>query len=425
MRGTIRVAGLGKRYRLAGEHRSGSILAKLRFVLQRSPAEFVWGLRNVTFSVAPGRAVGVIGRNGAGKSSLLRLIGGVGKPDEGTIELHGRMGAVLDIGAGLTDDLTGRENLMLAGLISGMSRADVRQRAERIVSFAELEDVIDHPLRTYSTGMKMRLAFSVAIHVDPDILLIDEVLAVGDAAFQRKCLARIGEIKGSGCTIFFVSHDASLVRSLCDDVLYLRKGEVVAFGQTQEVMAIYDAFSQEGAREHEGCTPDTALSDGHVLQAGFNRFGSFEAEIRNVRLLDPEGRPVRGMLSGSGLVVEFEYHAEVPVGEVIASVTIKHPDGNSCFDTNTSLAGITLTTARPGKLRLAIDRLDLASGEYVVIVALYEPDWAYAYDYHANVYPLTIIGQGTSTEVLDPPLSWETADPPPRAETNSAAVALR
>ena len=410
MHGSITVANLGKSYRVARSDKHAPLWTILRQGWQRRRPEFVWGLRNVSFTVEPGRTVGVVGRNGAGKSSLLRLIGGVGKPDEGSLEVHGRTGAVLEVGAGLTDDMTGRENLMLVGLIAGMTRAEVREREDRIIAFAELEDAIDNPLRTYSTGMKMRLAFSVAIHVDPDILLVDEVLAVGDAAFQRKCLTRIEEIKRSGCTIFFVSHDAAMVRALCDDALYLRAGEVVAFGPAHEVMAMYEAYSREGTTPQGREAGDETLPNGLVLRAGLNRIGSFEAVIRNVRLMTLDGTPASTLLSGAGLVVEFDYDAQEPLGQAIAAVRLQRSDGTILLDVNTDLAGRNVSTDRPGKVRLVIDRLDLEDGEYTLDVGLYAADWSYSYDYHAGVYHLAIIGRGTSNALLDPPIDWQVSD---------------
>ena len=225
MRGAILVERLGKRFprRDSGESRR-----------KAAASGYFWGLSGIDLCIPAGRSVGVVGKNGAGKSTLLRLIGGVGTPDTGRVAAAGRIGAILDLGVGLSDDLTGRENAYVAGVIAGMTRAEVRSRFDAIVSFAELEEFIDSPLRTYSSGMRMRLAFSVAVHIDPDILLVDEALAVGDIAFQRKCLTRIAEIKGSGCTIVMVSHDMDHLRTLSDDVLYLAGGRAVAFGAASE-----------------------------------------------------------------------------------------------------------------------------------------------------------------------------------------------
>jgi len=231
MRGTVVVQGLGKQFRRY--HRDRPVTLKeavVRGLRQMKPVEQFWALREVSCSVAAGRTLGMIGNNGAGKSTLLRLIGGVGRPDEGSVQVHGRIGALLDLGLGFHPDLTGRENVFVSGVIAGLTRHEVAQRFDSIVAFAELQQSIDSPLRTYSSGMQMRLAFAVAIHTEPEILLIDEVLAVGDLAFQRKCLQRIARFKAEGCTILLVSHDATLIQQLCDEVLWLRGGRLVAHG---------------------------------------------------------------------------------------------------------------------------------------------------------------------------------------------------
>lgn len=213
--------------------------AVLRGFRKLLPNKRFWALRDVCFRVPRGQALGIVGRNGAGKSTLLRLLGGVARADEGRIAIRGRLSGLLALGAGFHADLTGRENVFIDGVVSGLTRAEVAQRFDSIVDFSELREFIDSPLRTYSSGMQMRLAFSVAIHTEPDVLLIDEVLAVGDAAFQRKCLDRIAHFKRSGCAIVLVSHDANLVREMCDRALLLRGGAVSAYGKPDEVVTKY------------------------------------------------------------------------------------------------------------------------------------------------------------------------------------------
>ena len=203
------------------------------------PVECFWALRDVSFTVAPGKMVGIMGANGAGKSTLLRLIGGVGRPDEGQIHVNGRIGALLDLGAGFHPDLTGRENVYINGVISGLSRREVSQSFDSIVHFAELEDFIDSPLRVYSTGMQMRLAFAIAAHIEPELLLIDEVLAVGDISFQQKCIQRIERFKSQGCTILLVSHEPALIIDLCDEAIWLRAGKMASYGKAAVVTEQY------------------------------------------------------------------------------------------------------------------------------------------------------------------------------------------
>lgn len=231
---------LGKQFRRFHAHRPWTFQeAIVRGLRLLSPEERIWVLRNISFAVSPGKLVGIIGRNGAGKSTLLRIIAGVVKPNEGNGEVRGRLGALLEIGAGFHPDLTGRENVFVAGIVGGLTRREVKQRFDSIVEFSEIEDVIDNPLRTYSSGMRMRLGFSLAIHLDPDVILIDEVLAVGDAAFQLKCLDTILEFKKQGCAILLASHDLETTRQYCDEVLWLDGSRLVESGPPDRVIDRY------------------------------------------------------------------------------------------------------------------------------------------------------------------------------------------
>jgi lipopolysaccharide transport system ATP-binding protein len=240
MNPAVVVQGLSKQFRRYHMHRPWTLQEALQRGLKGvRPSDYFWSLRNVSFEVAFGRTVGVIGPNGAGKSTLLRLVGGVGVPDGGRIQVNGRVGALLDLGAGFHPELTGRENVYVSGVIAGLSRRKVREQFDSIVDFSELDEFIDYPLRTYSSGMQLRLAFAIAIHVEPEILLIDEVLAVGDLLFRRKCMERISQFRADGCTILVVSHDLDTVQELCDEALFLRGGQLIAQGETNEVIKRY------------------------------------------------------------------------------------------------------------------------------------------------------------------------------------------
>jgi lipopolysaccharide transport system ATP-binding protein len=200
-----------------------------------------WALRDVSFQVNQGEAVGIIGPNGAGKSTLLRLLCGIGRPTRGRTHIEGRVAALLELGAGFHPQLTGRENLYVSGVVSGLRRAEVDRRYQEIVDFAEIEEFIDQPLRTYSSGMQIRLGFAVAIHVDPDVLIVDEALAVGDAHFQQKCLERIESFRRNGKTLLFVSHDSATINRFCDRAIWLEHGYVKADGPAEQVTAAYEA----------------------------------------------------------------------------------------------------------------------------------------------------------------------------------------
>ena len=240
MRPPVLVSNVSKSFRRYHTHRPGTIQEAVAQGLRgmRSIERF-WGLRDVSFRVEAGQAIGIVGANGSGKSTLLRLIGGVGKPDSGHIEVIGRIGGLLDLGAGFHPDLNGWENAILGGIINGLTRRQVISRLDAIVEFAEVADSMENPIRTFSSGMQMRLAFSIAVHTDPSVLLIDEVLSVGDIAFQQKCLDRIHNIKETGCSILLVSHEGSTIEDFCDNAIWLSGGQLTDSGPARQVMQRY------------------------------------------------------------------------------------------------------------------------------------------------------------------------------------------
>ncbi|MCL4401976.1 MAG: ABC transporter ATP-binding protein, partial [Acidobacteria bacterium] len=384
----ISVKGLGKRFRRYDPDRPWTLQEVfLRSHRRAKPPEYFWGLRNIGFAVAPGRTLGVVGRNGAGKSTLLRLIGGIGRPDEGSVAVHGRISGLLDLGAGFHPDLTGRENVYVSGVISGLTRREVTERLDSIVAFSELEEFIDTPLRTYSSGMQMRLAFAVAAHTGPDVLLIDEVLAVGDFPFQQKCISRISDFKREGCTIVLVSHDTSLIREMCDEALWLDRGQVAAYGAAGEVVAGYIG-RMETLRRTPNEWPAFRTPDGLDLRVRENRFGSLEMEIRNVRMLGPYGAPLTSLDPGDSFSVQIAYAGRSPGYEPVFGVTITDGGGRVCYDTSSDDAGAPdLAMTGDGAVVVQIDALHLEPGSYYLDAGIYRRDWSYAYDYHWRAYP--------------------------------------
>jgi len=371
--------------------------------------ETFWALREVSFRVARGRMVGIIGANGAGKSTLLRLVGGVGKADSGQVKVDGRVGALIDLGAGFHPDLTGRENVFINGIISGLTRKEVANQFDSIVDFSELEAFIDNPLRTYSTGMQMRLAFSIAVHIDPEILLVDEVLAVGDVSFQSKCLERIKQFKSSGCAILLVSHDSTIIQHLCDEVIWLKAGQIAAHGSTDVVTRQYvSEMRGETQRRTPGNRPPRILPSGAELHINENRFGSLEMEILDVRLLNGKGLEVDELESGEPLRIEIQYEAPELIISPIIVATISKEDGFVCYDTNTAAASLPMpTVSGRGMIGLDLERLDLTGGNYFVDVGIFKNDWAYAYDYHWHVYPFSVRATPGERGILRPPHRWE------------------
>ncbi len=325
---------------------------------RRAPVNEVWALRDVELKVEPGEALGLVGRNGSGKTTLLKLISGIFKPTSGRIAVGGRIGSLLELGAGFHQDFTGRENVYLNGSIHGLSRARIRELMDEIVSFAELERFIDLPVRTYSSGMYMRLGFSVAAHIQADVLLLDEVFAVGDEEFQRKCFGKIHEFKGRGGTIVFVSHDAQAVERLCDRAALLRHGTLVFDGDTREAIAKYRSLLADER------SPDE-------LAAGLREWGSGEARIVSARLLDADGQARPAFASGEAVAVELVVACEAAIEPPRVSLELRDNDG-------TVLGGVIAATdglgweAAPGEriLRFEIDRLPLADGQFHLRCAL-------------------------------------------------------
>ncbi len=260
----------------------------------------VWALRDVSFHVEPGSALGLVGRNGSGKTTLLRLLSGIVKPTSGRVAVGGRVGSLLELGAGFHLDLTGRENVFLNGSIHGLKRAQIREKLDEIVAFAGLEDFIDLPVRTYSSGMYMRLGFAIASHVEADVLLLDEVFAVGDEAFQRKCFGKIFEFKQRGGTIVFVSHDAAAVERLCDRAVLLKDGGVAFDGPTHQAIVEYRRLLA-GEREPE------------ERAAGLKEWGGDVARVERVRLLGPDGGERMQLLAGEPFAIVLDVAADAPL----------------------------------------------------------------------------------------------------------------
>lgn len=405
----LQITGLGKSFR----HRSQDEARTFRqwvaggFRKSRSGGRF-WALRDVNFEVASGEMVGVIGHNGSGKSTLLRLLGGVMQADEGAATAAGPVNGLLELNTGMHPDLSGRENIVINGVLAGLLKNEIDDRAEAIIAFAELEEHIDQPVRTYSSGMKLRLGFAIAVHVDPTILLIDEVLAVGDLAFQHKCLNRIAEFKDNGCAIVLISHDLGQVRQMCDKVIWLDHGRVRAIGDPETVIASYEtAMSAETAIRTRTDIADRVLPDGTVLKAGENRLGSQEASIRSVMLLDQTGRETARIAPGNPVTVRVELTAERPLPGAHVSVSFTDAEGRICFDVNTENDAVSLPAiAGDMAVTLDIDRLDLGPGAYLCSLGIWQKGWQYAYDLHLDAYPLEIVGGARLQGVLSPPRRW-------------------
>jgi lipopolysaccharide transport system ATP-binding protein len=330
----IHVEKLGKRYHL-GEVRRKTLYDAMTDVVRnpfrrrkRREQEILWALRDASFDVKQGEVVGLIGRNGAGKSTLLKLLARITKPTEGHAEIHGRIGSLLEVGTGFHHELTGRENVFLSGAVLGMKRAEIQKKFDDIVAFSEVERFLDTPLKHYSSGMQMRLAFAVAAHLEPEILFIDEVLAVGDAAFQKKCLGKMKNVASHGRTILFVSHNTVAMQSLCHRALWLKSGRVVEDDSASKVISNYLA---ENMRTNEATFwPDPTDAPGNE-----------KVRIHRVTV-KPEGEP--GTCGGdrslidvhSPVAIEFEYWNLRPNVHLNLSLLVHTKDGIVAFNSGSS-----------------------------------------------------------------------------------------
>jgi lipopolysaccharide transport system ATP-binding protein len=347
----IRIEGLGKRYRLGEERAFARLLRPFRAA---APAEELWALRDVRLEVARGEAVGIVGRNGAGKSTLLKLLARITEPTTGSALIHGRVGSLLEVGTGFHPELTGRENVYLNGAILGLRRREIAARFDEIVEFAGVGRFLDTPVKRYSSGMRVRLAFAVAAHLEPEILIVDEVLAVGDAEFQRRCLGKMGDAAGGGRTVLFVSHNLAALRALCSRAVWLEGGRVAAVGP---VASVVDAY----LRESQGRT---------ALPIAARRDRGGNGELRFTRVALRAGSPAReGVPPATGVPVEivlgYTTASAAPVKNVRVAITVHDVLGGRVFATDTRLLNADFAELpAAGEIVCAVPALPLAAGAY-------------------------------------------------------------
>jgi lipopolysaccharide transport system ATP-binding protein len=372
----VSVRGIGKRYRIAHEREPyGRLTETLSNAIRhprrrRAPSEEFWALRDVSFEVPRGEVVGVIGRNGAGKSTLLKILSRITEPSEGEALLRGRAGSLLEVGTGFHPELTGRENVYLSGSILGMRRAEIERRFDAIVAFAEVERFLDTPVKRYSSGMQVRLGFAVAAHLDPEILLVDEVLAVGDAQFRRKSLARLGDVARAGRTAIFVSHDLGSVASLTSSCVYLESGRIKRIGPTADVVGAY----QHDALERSGPT---------MTDLAYFRRSDVSNSPARMAFISWRGTGPDSMQVPLGSAIEIDLGIEVlrPVHGAAITVVLKSNLGEPIAIIYSQDAGFALT-ADPGvvEVLLTVRDLPLAPGRYSVDAGITQGPGSIAYD---------------------------------------------
>jgi len=431
----IQLANASKVYRRYSRRHQFSTLKSA--LLSRSlirdlrPDETFPAVKDVTINVARGRTLGVIGRNGSGKSTLLKLVAGITKPTSGSVHVNGRISALIELGAGFHPEISGRENVFINGIMLGLTKRDVARRFDEIVEFAELQDFIDAPVKTYSSGMYMRLGFAVAIHVDPDVLLVDEVLAVGDEGFTHKCLDKFAEFKRRGKTILLVTHSLGLVERFCDEALWMDAGSVKAAGDPKRVVGAYitdveaseeqqlaasDAKAQESAVAVSPDEPASAVLPDHPIEtaegpadmfrATEGRWGSREIEITDVQLSGPDGSAAHVFQSGQPLTVRIRLRSPLENDDFVIGIGIFNAEGVCCYGTNTHIEDFQpVRILGDAEAAFSIGSLDLVEGTYKLDVAVHKLD-GYPYDYHRLLYTFRVKSRTKDVGIFRPRHEW-------------------
>ena len=410
----IEVRDVRKTYRRYGRRKSfGTLKSALlsgRLARDLAADHSFDALKGVSFDVPAGKTFGIVGRNGSGKSTMLKLIAGIGRPTSGDVQVHGRVSALIELGAGFHPEISGRDNVFINGMMLGLSKREVASRFDEIVAFAELEDFIDEPVKTYSSGMYMRLGFSVAINVDPDVLLVDEVLAVGDEAFTHKCLDKFADFRRRRRTVLLVTHSLDLVARFCDEALWLDQGIVRGHGDPRRVIDAYlmDVAAAENKaldRAHVAAvSPSEAPSD--MMKAVEGRWGSREAEILAVEFVRTDGVTAHVFESGEALAIRMRVRAHRALEDFVFGVALFSADGVCCYGTNTDIEG-----AEPrefsgdGEVTFVIESLCLVAGTYKVDVAVHRRDGV-PYDYHRSLYTIRVTSRLNETGIARPPHRW-------------------
>jgi ABC-type polysaccharide/polyol phosphate transport system ATPase subunit len=374
---TVRALSLSKEYRIYS-----SPHGRLLEVLSRGRKQFhkkFKALKPLSFEILEGTTVGIVGRNGSGKSTLLQVIAGTLTPSTGSVEVDGKIAALLELGSGFNPDFTGRENVYLYGSIMQLTRSEMNQRIDQILSFADIGTFIDQPLHTYSSGMHIRLAFSAAIHVDPDVLLIDEALAVGDPAFQLKCFERISGFKKNGKTIIFVSHDINAITQFCDRVLVLSGGELIFDGNPLEAINIYKSLLFGGSDKHTTVAEKTPLAGSpRPAQLIFNknehRYNTGEAEVFEVWLMNSDDEPQQVFLSNEQAIIVMRVRAERFIKEPVYGVIVKNKQGLQVYVKNTLHERLSCSALDKGAIQEVRfkQKLHLTANDYFLSVGIAE-----------------------------------------------------
>lgn len=360
-----------------------TLISPFRRSERKKNKQYLWAVNDVSFDIFPGQSVGIVGRNGSGKSTVLKLATRIIKPTSGRIWVNGRVSALLELGAGFHPDLTGRDNIYLNASLLGLSKNEVDYLFDDIVDFSELGNFINMPVKHYSSGMYMRLGFSVAIHIHPDILIIDEILAVGDQAFQSKCLDRIYEMKSQGVTFIMVSHNLGVIRRMCSHLVWLEDGKMKQAGLVDDVAKQYQADTYQ---------KELLQMKQHEANSGFKRMGNGAIEITAVRISNQDGIEEKTFEMGACFVVEMNYFAHKPIPNPEIGLAIHRYDGLHVNGTNTRISGLDLGMVEgAGVVRYSIPKLPLTPSRYFLTASIHDSRYSTLYDYHEQAYPFRVI----------------------------------
>ncbi|MBM2832862.1 MAG: ABC-type polysaccharide/polyol phosphate transport system ATPase component [Candidatus Brocadiaceae bacterium] len=413
MSAVLTVESVSKRYRIQ-RNRPDSLKESIirRLSGRQNNGNTFWALHDVSFSLEQGKTLGIIGHNGAGKSTLLRLLCGLGKPTTGRIHHAGQVSGLLELGSGFHPDMTGRENLMTGGILSGLTRRQVLAKQDEIIAFAELEEFIDQPVRTYSNGMYLRLAFAATIHFDPDVLVIDEVLSVGDSRFQKKCYERLASFRAAHKTLILTSHDSEQISNLCNEVLVLEDGRVAMQGDPENAIQCYNDLMRQRTEKRAAQLSGGAAQSSLVVEHG-SRMGTQEVSVSAVHLYDKQGVATDTLYSGDSLTIEIEYTFTKPLSDIALTVGIYNDANIKCFESGIpSAIEIFKSLNKQGTLGCRFHGIPLLPGLYYINIGLYPTDWNYVYDYHWQMHPLHVLstsgGSSGDTGVISLRPVWST-----------------
>lgn len=431
----ITLDSVSKRFRLKSEQQS-SIQDRFVNLWRRKPSarDTFWSLRNVSLSLMPGESIGLIGQNGSGKSTLLKIITGILEPTTGTVLTRGKIAALLELGAGFHHELTGRENIFLNGSVYGFGRREMQRKLDSIIDFAEIGEFIDMPIRNYSSGMYVRLGFAVAIHTEPDVLVVDEVLTVGDQVFQQKCLQRIIEMQNAGVAIVLVSHSLEEIRRLCRRAIWMQHGEVVKDGNAGSVVDDYLAYTNDIYYTYRRESQTALKAQTSIAENGTDgtrreapnpagqRWGTFQAEIARVDLVNSQDKITDLFEHGNAMRIRIHYVVHECVRMPTFGLAIYRQDGVHVNGPNSFDEGYHLDSIDGnGVMEYQIDHLPLNPGQYELTVAIYNQNSTVAYDHHHRAYRFNVIGSGGKNEagIVHIAATWRHTSP---HETPAASV---